>query len=464
MSDQERPLRVLFAAAEASPFSKVGGLADVAGALPKALTRLGHDIRLITPRHATHGSEGDWPVVASFEVWRMGRSEQILLREANLGDRVPVYLVENGTYLGRPRVYGEPDDLERYLFFSQAALEAPKRLNWQPHVYHCNDWHTAPVTYGLRNLAWGDPFYAAIASLFTIHNLQYRGPDHLSDVMGPGIFHADLVSTVSETYAREILTPEYGEGLHLLLQLKQERLFGIVNGIDYDEFNPATDPHIPANYDATSLDKRAINKRALQERAGLPQRPEVPLFGMVSRLADQKGFDLLAQVLDPLFQELEVQFVLLGMGEEHYQRLLQEVAARYPGKACVFLAFDVDLAQLIYAGSDLFLMPSRFEPCGLGQLIALRYGSIPLVRHTGGLADTVQDCGPELDRGNGFVFESYEASTLLDTLRRATHAFQTGGAWHHLMVRAMAGDFSWEASARKYVALYRRAVELKANR
>ncbi len=276
--------------------------------------------------------------------------------------------------------------------------------------------------------------------------------------MARGILFADVINTVSERYAQEILTPEYGERLDPILAQRRDCLFGILNGIDYDFWNPATDPHIAVNYDLASLDRRVENKLALQREAGLPVDAEIPLLGMVSRLADQKGFDILARALDELMR-LDLQFVLLGTGERRYHDFFAQLAEDYPDKAAVFLRFDPALARRIYAGSDMFLMPSRFEPCGLGQMIAMRYGSVPIVRNTGGLADTVEDYDPATGRGNGFVFEEYDAEALLGAVKRALGAYRRKDLWRRLMERGMRADFSWAASARKYVELYRRALE-----
>jgi len=356
------------------------------------------------------------------------------------------------------RIYGEANDLERYLAFCQAALELPKQLGWRPDVFHCNDWHTAPIGFGLRNRAWGDAFYRDTASVLTIHNRRYRGPDELADFLCQGIYYADAVTTVSETYAREILTPEYGEGLHPLLWERQDRLFGILNGLDYGEYDPARDPHLAANFDASSLDRRSANKAALQQQTGLAPNADVPLVGMVSRLTEQKGMDLTLEVMETVLREGAAQLVVLGTGDEAYHRAFRDLAQRHLGGASVTIAFDNALAQLIYGGCDLFLMPSRFEPCGLGQLIALRYGAIPVVRHTGGLADTVRDYSGPDSQGNGFVFQEYSAGALMAALLRALAVFQQADEWRRLQVRCMGLDFSWERSAQRYQDDYRRVL------
>jgi starch synthase len=367
-------------------------------------------------------------------------------------------LGDSPLYFQRPAVYGEPDDLDRDLVFGQVVLELPKALGWQPDILHGHDWHAAALAFGLRNKAWSDAFYRQTASVTTIHNLRYRGPHNLVDMLCQAILYADVISTVSPTYAQEILTPEYGEGLHTLLGLRRDRLFGILNGIDYEEFDPATDPLIPAHYDACTPEKKAFNKAALQERGSLALDPSVPLVGMISRLTEQKGFDLVEQVIESYLESGRFQFFLLATGEKRYEAFFQELPRRYPGRAAVFLAFDAALAQLIYAGSDLFLMPSRFEPCGLGQMISLRYGTVPIVRRTGGLADTIQDCPLDLSTGNGFSFTEYTDWALRETLERALGAYQQRDAWRSLVVRAMEQDFSWNVSARRYVEMYQAAL------
>lgn len=481
-------LKVLFVVAEASPLAKVGGLADVAGALPQVLAKLGHDVRLVMPRYATLPKDfASTPVpVGDLSVPMMGRLERAAIHQGRLGQGLPIYLVADHRYFDRPRVYGESDDLERFLFFARSVPLMLQKLGWQPDIVHCHDWHAAFVPCLLNTTYREDPFYSGCASALTIHNLAYQGwfddyfvntaglaanmpAEHplrpqLYSLLALGIFYADVVSTVSPTYAREILTPQYGEKLDPVLQLRQGELFGILNGIDYEVFNPATDPCLPTNYDASSLERKAANKAALQRKACLPEEPEAPVIGMVGRLAAQKGMDILVEALDPFLKGSRAQLVLLGSGEELYQKMVAKIAERYPGQAALFLTFDLSLAQLIYAGSDLFLMPSKFEPCGLGQMIALRYGTIPVVRHTGGLADTIHDAGPDLDAGNGFVFEEYSARALLRVLRRAVAAFERKEAWRLLMARGMQADFSWDASARKYEEMYGKALELRGKR
>ncbi|MBI4316981.1 MAG: glycogen synthase GlgA [Chloroflexi bacterium] len=482
----ERPLNVLLIAAEVTPFAKVGGLADVAGALPKALRKLGHDVRIILPkyRQVDEGKYGLTDALGEFQVPFGATGEPVKVKATTSGQSVPVYFVQNSRYFDRENVYGYPDDAERFIFFCRAAAEVPRRLGWQPDVIHCNDWHTAIIPAWLKTIYKQDPFYARCATVFTVHNLAYQGvfderylaltgiepavyrslvPLYIQglNLMSLALRCSDVVNTVSENYAREILTPEYGEGLQQILQDQRERLFGIVNGIDYDEWNPATDPHIAAKYDVSSIEKKVENKLALQRERGLAVDPEVPLLGTVSRLADQKGFDLVASAIDPMMKELGMQFIVLGTGEPKYHDLFRDIGNRYPARAAIVIGFDPVLAQKIYAGADMFLMPSRFEPCGLGQLISFRYGTIPVVRRTGGLADTVQDFDPRTGRGNGFVFEHYNDRALLVAVTRAIESYKHRDTWQGLVKAGMVADYSWAASARKYADLYAHALTLK---
>ena len=478
----EEPLKVLFLAAEAVPFAKVGGLADVAGSLPKALRALGHDVRLMIPRYGTIRSDqfhlekiGDcFPIP-------LGPGEEHVHLVGSADGDVPVYLIWNEQYFSRDRIYGFEDDAQRFAVFGRAALAALHLLDWKPDVIHANDWHTGIVPAWLNIAGWKDPFYRDIATLFTIHNLAYQGiagrliltfaqmeyVKHLPveqpgmvNWMAQGIAHADLVNTVSERYAQEILTPELGMGLDPLLRERRDRLFGVLNGIDYEQWNPATDPNIPHRFDVETLDQRAANKTALQQRACLSVRPEVPLVGMVSRLDEVKGMELMEPVLEGLLREGEAQFVLLGTGQPEYHEMFKRVQARFPDRMHAFLKFDDVLARRIYAGADVFLMPSAVEPCGLGQMIAMRYGCGPVVRETGGLADTVSNYTTRRRRGTGFTFKKHTPKACQGALRRALKAYRNKRAWRRLQQRGMKADFSWSSSAQEYVRLYRQAMKV----
>ncbi len=474
-------LNVLFAAAEASPLIKVGGLGDVVGSLPRALRQLGHDVRVVMPRYRLINLEGcvpDWQ--CRFQIPFMGRGEDIGVTEVLCRDGTPVYLVENDRYFNRPAVYGEADDVERFLLFSLAAVEVPRRLGWQPNIFHCHDWHTGMIPALLKSIRRDDAFYSRCASVYTIHNLAYKGwfddwfatraglhrymppaGDPLRErsysMMAIGIYNSDMVSTVSETYAREILTPEYGMGLETMLQSRRDSLVGIVNGIDYEEYNPAADHIIAAGYDAHRLESRITNKIVLQGKAGLPVNAGIPLLGFVARLVDQKGIDILVGAVNSFLGEADIQFVLQGTGEPRHEESLRNLQNRFPGKARVFLVLDFPLAQQIFAGCDIYLSPSRFEPCGLSHLFAMHYGAIPVVRRTGGLGETVTDCSPDLSTGLGFVFERYDQNEFLIALRRAVAAFYRKEEWQKLMRRVMQTDFSWKSSVSRYVSLYQMA-------
>ncbi len=480
----ERRLKILFLAAEAVPFAKVGGLADVAGSLPKAIRSLGHDVRLMMPRYGTiHSDQFDLEKIGEPFHIPLGRGkEYVHLISGTMDGGVPVYLLWNDLYFSsRDRVYGFEDDAQRFTVFGRSALAALRLLDWKPDVIHANDWHTGLVPTWLNVTGWKDPFYRDLATLFTIHNLTYQGISgrliltfaqmeevkHLSveppgDVnwMAQGIAHADLISTVSKRYAQEILTPEIGMGLDPLLRERQKRLFGVLNGIDYEEWNPATDPNVSHRFDVETLDRRAANKTALQQQARLPARPKSPLVGMVTRLDKVKGMDLIEPVLTWLLEEESAQFILLGAGSPEYHEMFERIQARFPNRARAFLKFDEVLARRIYAGADMFLMPSAVEPCGLGQMIAMRYGCVPIVRATGGLADTVIDYTAKQSRGTGFVFERHTAKACRGALQRALKAYRDKKTWRKLQRRGMAADFSWSASAQEYVKLYHKAIEL----
>ncbi|WIG60580.1 MAG: Glycogen synthase, ADP-glucose transglucosylase [Ktedonobacterales bacterium] len=481
-----KPLRVLFVASEGVPFAKTGGLADVIGALPHALRRMGHDVRVALPRYKSIDAER-WhlrPLIPELRVPMDSVFETVsVLESPPIGD-VPFYFVDTEHYFQREKLYGYPDEGERFILFCRAALELTRALDWQPDILHCHDWHTAIIPNWTKTIYRDDPHFAQTATVYTIHNLAYQGifgyrilevagvaeggfvypelPElaNVVDLMGRGILFADVVSTVSPRYAREILTPEYGERLHPILRERKDRLYGILNGIDTQEYDPATDARIAANYDAFSLEKRPANKRTLQEHSGLPVSAQTPIVAIISRLSDQKGFDLLDQIAVPLLEQ-GIQLVVSGTGDQHYHSMFQRLAARYPRQVSVHLTFNVEMSQSIYAGSDMLLMPSRFEPCGLTQMLAMRYGSIPIVHSTGGLADTVQDFDPAENTGNGFSFARYDPFQFFAAVVRALEVFQFPEIWSDLMQRAMLADYSWDASAEQYVALYRRAQELQ---
>ena len=469
-------MRITFAAAEVAPYAKVGGLADVAGSLPQALAALGHDVRVYVPYHRTIDE-------AKFGIPASGRTRSVPYGAAHARIEYPEITRDGARVvfvrsfrIGRDKVYGYPDDAKRYALFCRAVLA--DLADGPPDVVHAHDWHAAllvPLAAKARELRGS-------ATAFTIHNLAYQGrtsADVLrlvglarsrlaiegrneANPMARAIAAADVVSTVSERYAEEILTPEFGEGLDGLLRERRDDLWGITNGIDTNFFDPGRDPHIVAHYTADDQKGKAACKAALQKETGLSVDPAAPVFGVIGRLVEQKGVDLLTAVA-PWLLEKGGQLVVLGTGEPAYEAKWRELAAKAKGKAALTLGFDAALAQRIYAGSDFFLMPSRFEPCGLGQLISLRYGTIPIVRAVGGLADTVHDLDAHAGKGNGFSFGKYEAAAFADAIQRALHRYRADGEpWSALRARAMREDHSWTASAKRYVEMY--AAASKARR
>ncbi len=478
-----QPLKILLVAAEVAPFAKVGGLADVAGALPKALKAMGHDVRVVMPRYGSIDVEkyGLRRIVSNLGVPLAHQPVNADVLEGRIGGEVPIYFIENQQFFGREGMYGFWDDDARFIYFSRAALEMLRPLDFRPDVIHVNDWHTAVIPNMLTRLYAGDPFYADIATVLTIHNLAFQGVfgygalhladleqwglirpgmpglDDIVNLLGRGLYFSDVVNTVSNRYAEEILTPEYGEKMDPLLRLFRGKLHGIINGIDYDVFNPSTDASIVAPYDIGGIEKKVENKLALQKEVGLPQDPAIPVIGLISRLYDQKGLDLIANIMWGLMR-LNLQLVVLGAGDARYEELFRANARENPQKVSATIGFKPVLAQHIYAGSDMFLMPSRFEPCGLGQLISLRYGTIPIVRATGGLADTIDDWDPVRQTGNGFVFTAYDHWDLFAQVVRALETFRQPSLWCRLQANAMSTDVSWANSAEKYVGLYRTAM------
>ena len=480
------PLKILFLSAELAPIAKVGGLGDVASALPKALKYFGQDVRVVLPRYGCIPRDFPLsPVLRSLTVPLRLPHSQVSIQEGLLHGTIPLYMIDSPHYYDRDRIYSYPDDGERFLLFCRAALEAIKRLGWSPDIIHCNDWHSAIVPNWLRTVYRDEAFFLRTATVYTIHTLAAQGtfgydllqtaevgePDfrwlypsaaRLPDLLNlavRGIFFADRVTTVSPTYAQEILGDEQGFGLAPLLRVRARSglLSGILNGVDTEEYNPTTDPALPEalRFDIDHLDRRGTLKAALQREAGFRSSPSAPVLGMVTRLAEQKGIDLVNKIMADLMA-LGVQLVVLGNGPDDYLKMVNGWRQRYPQQVYVDHTFNEPLARLIYAGSDLFLMPSRFEPCGLAQMIAMRYGSIPIVHSTGGLVDTVENADTAARTGNGFGFRDYTAAAFLEAIQRALQVLRSSpGDWHQLMVRAMSADFSWQKSAAQYLALYR---------
>jgi starch synthase len=476
-------VNVLFVASEAHPFIKTGGLGEVAFALPKTLRKLGVDIRIIIPKYAAIEEEFKTQMISvdTFTV-SVGWRRQFIRLQYMEYDGVPCYFIDNEHYFKRDGVYGFYDDGERYACFCRAALEALKYINgFAPDIIHCNDWQTAAVITLLKAFYSFDNIYENIGTIFTIHNLKYQGilpKEALGDLLGldwsyfvedklkfydnislvkGALNMTDKITTVSSTYAEEITTPYYGEGLDGLISYRCMDLSGIVNGIDTDTFNPETDMEIYDRFSIGSLETKLDNKEKLQIELGLAVNREVPMIAIVSRLVRQKGIDLIACVIEELLS-MDIQIVVLGSGEECFENMFRYYAYRYPHKVSANIYFDSSLAKKIYASSDMFLMPSLFEPCGIGQLIALRYGSLPIVRETGGLKDTVISYNEVTEEGNGFSFSNYNAHDMLYTIRRAVGLYKDKELWNKLVTRAMSEDNSWYNSAQKYVNLYKTVI------
>ena len=485
--EEARSLRILILAAEAVPFAKTGEMAEVISAQAKALHKLGHDVRLVIPRFCHINSErfGLKSFIESLSVPMNSHHELASVHCTTLADRVPVYMVDNPRYFGRNATCVHVDDAERFIFNSRAALEMLKHpaLNWQPDIIHCHDWQTAIVPNWLATIYKDDPFFARAATVFTIHRLSHQGIfgyrvlevaglneygfihhaeigdlADLVDLLARGIYYAQAITTVSERHAQEIQTPEFGERLDPLLRERCEHLFGILNGIDTEMFDPAHDTHIASHYDANSLEARAPNKAALQRITGLKEDPSAPLVGMVSRLSDLKGFDLLTSAFEAIMANLDTQFMIIGVGEQKYHDRLTALKKQFPGRVALQFTYNDALERQLYAGSDFFLMPSHREPCGLGQMIAMHYGSVPVVHVTGGLADTVQNYDPLTRTGSGFSFQAYDPLALFATLVRAVEIYRHRDLWISLQQRCMASDFSWDKSAAAYVDVYRWAL------
>jgi starch synthase len=483
-----RPLRVLIMAAEMVPFAKTGQVADVVASLAQALRRLGHDVRVALPRYAHIEAErfGLQRVMAGLHVPMDQRALHADVYSTMTASGTPVYLIDNPRYFGRESLGTYIEDAEPFVFYCRAALEMLRQpeIDFQPDIIHCHDWQAALVPNWLATVYDRDPILGQTASVFTIHRLSHQGIfgyrvlavagleeygylthaaisdlDELVDLLARGSYYADAITTVSETHAREIQTPEFGERLDPLMRDLSGRLFGILNGIDIEAFDPAQDEQIAARFDADSLDARAANKAALQRLLGLEIDATAPLVGMVSRLTDIKGFDLLTEALDIVMQNLNVQLAILGVGEPRYHEMLSGYARRYAGRIGVQFTFNETVERHIYAGSDIFLMPSRVEPCGLGHMLAMRYGSVPIVRATGGLADTVDDYDPGSGSGHGFTFTRYDSMALYTALVRAAETYRHRSAWRALQQQCMARDFSWGTPAAKYVDVYRWALD-----
>ncbi len=490
-----KPLNVLFVSSEVDPFAKTGGLADVCSALPKAIKTQGHEVRIMMPRYKFIS---EWkfklhdiirlkdipiPVGDSTEIGNV-KSSFI----TNQKDKIQVYFLDNQKYFGRDGLYQGPnaksdykDNDERFTFFARGVLETLKRLGWQPDILHCNDWQTGLIPAYLKTTYADDSFFKPIKTIFTIHNMAYQGtfpPESFAksglpqevyraegveaygqfNFLKTGLFYADMITTVSKKYAEEICSSEnLGAGLNGLLAHRKKDLFGIPNGIDDEIWNPATDNHVFRKYDQKSIEAKVENKKALLERFKLPFDPAIPVMGSISRLVEQKGFDLLEEIMDELMK-LDVMFILLASGDKKTEKIYESYRKKYPKKIGLFFGFDVELAHMVEAGSDMFLMPSRYEPCGLNQMYSMRYGTVPIVRATGGLDDTVEDYSGS-GKGTGFKFEAYDSKEFLKAIQRALKLFQQQDEWKKIMRNGMDRDFSWGHSAKEYISLYRELLK-----
>jgi starch synthase len=482
-------LKVLFVSSEAVPFAKTGGLADVSGALPKALKGIGVDVRLVLPFYRMAREQ-------KFKYQLLSEDLEVTLGNQSLKGDVkglldwendfPVYLIAKEEFYDRSNLYGTPkgdyfDNAARFIFFSKMVFALCEKLKFFPDIIHCNDWQSGLIPCYLKTVFKKYPRFAKTASIFSIHNVAYQGlftkdafdlsglPQELFSIAGveywgkisfmkAGIVFADIINTVSETYSQEIQTEEFGYGVEGMLRARKKDLYGVLNGADYEEWNPATDKFIASTYSSEDLAGKLKCKQDLLKAFNLPEDLiSFPLLGVISRLADQKGFDLLAQIMDELVK-MDIGFVLLGTGDEKYHELFTLIGKKYPKKTGIKIAYDNILAHKIEAGCDMFLMPSRYEPCGLNQIYSLKYGTIPIVRATGGLDDTIQEFNPASGKGTGFKFKQYDASKLLKTIKNALTLYHDKGTWKKLTQNAMEADFSWKISAKKYVELYQKAL------
>ena len=459
-------MKVLMCASEMVPFAKTGGLADVVGALPLALEKLGVEVRVVIPRYK---------IAASCQLPALSFNNDIEVTK--IGKNVQVYLIKNDGYFNRDGLYGDkngdyPDNLKRFSFFCRRTLELLSEINFKPDIIHCHDWQTALIPVCLKTIFPKNKFYKQIKTIFTIHNLAYQGVFSKEEypklgldwswfkieglefygkvnLLKGGLIFSDSLSTVSPAYSKEIQTREFGCGLEGLLHQRKKDLSGIINGLDYEVWDPVQDQYIYKKYSPKNLEDKYVNKKLLQEEYGLSVREDVPLLGMVSRLVKQKGLDLVTQGLEDLIDRSRIQMIVLGCGDAKYHNLLKDLAKKYPRNLSLCFDFNDPLAHKIYAAADIFLMPSYYEPCGLGQMIALKYGTIPLVFKTGGLSDTISE-------DNGFIFKDYSLRSFAYTVKRSVLAYEDKKRWLKLVKRAFTYDFSWERSAREYIRLYKK--------
>jgi starch synthase len=485
----KKKLKAAHITAEVSPYSKIGGLGDVGYALPKALSRLGHEVIIITPYYGRVRKMNLEKETLDFQqsIDIDGVQYRVNYRKHFSPDGIPIYFIVNDELFGSQKIYDayDEDEAVRWLFFNRAAIELLRAIDFRAEIIHTHDWTAGLVPNYLKFRYRDDEFFKNSATVYTIHNLHYQGapkmkksPEDKKDkgtggvpeqknyrnhinFMKRGIVNAHVINTVSERYAKEILTPKFGVGLDPYLKRRKDRVFGIINGIDYEVWNPAFDSNLQINYDVNSLDKKLQNKTSLQKEIGLAPQPKTPLIGMVNRLSEQKGFKLIMEAM-PTLLKMDLQMVIVGSGSRDYLKFFREIARKHRTKIGVSSPFTEQMASKVYAGSDLYLMPSRWEPCGISQLISLRYGSIPIVHSVGGLHDTITDFDPEQNLGNGFKFETYTKDDLLVAIARAAESYKYKNSWNKLTYRAMKQSFSWELPAKKYTQLYHIALKIRS--
>jgi starch synthase len=483
-------MKILFASSEAVPFAKTGGLADVSGALPRALAQMGHEVFLILPKYR-QVDEKHLNLIKTGISLKVPISQKVEMGEVYSTDPAPqfhVLLIRKDAYYDRDQLYGTPngdfeDNAERFTFFSRSILEAALALEFIPDIIHCNDWQTGLTPVYLKTLYRNVAALKRTGSVFTIHNIGYQGlfwhyDLHLTNLgwefftpqalefygklnfLKGGIVFSDAVTTVSRRYMEEIQTPEFGAGLDGVLRDRAGDLYGILNGVDYEEWSPQKDSFIKERYGPEDLQGKRACKAELQREYDLTVTEDIPLIGAISRLDEQKGFDLIAVLMEDLMK-LGLQFVLLGTGKEKYHLLFENLHRKHPKQVGIKIAFDNALAHKIEAGADMFLMPSRYEPCGLNQIYSLKYGTVPIVRATGGLDDTIKDFNPMNEDGNGFKFKDYSAHSLLEAIQRALQVYRERTVWKKLMIRGMSADYSWNQSARAYLKVYQDTITRK---
>ena len=492
---KSKKLKIAFAATECVPYAKTGGLADVAGSLPIDLTEFGCEIKVFIPKYSridesTYGLKYNWDI-GEMPIRINDAIRSVHIHQGKLpNSKIDVYFIDCPHYFYRYRIYtDDPDEDERFTLFSKAIVETLQRLQWAPDVIHCNDWQTGLLPLFIKdNYNW-DRLFDHTATLFTIHNIGYQGLfsksvltsaeidakhfysggpiEHNGAVsfMKAGVSFSDLINTVSNTYSHEILTPEYGAGMEFALNNRKDDLYGVLNGADYNVWNPEKDPHLPYHYTINDLSGKYLNKRFLLKHFGIEPDENTPLIGIVSRMVLQKGFDIFTDALNDLMQ-LDAQWIILGSGEDRFESLFRWLSNKLSGKVGAYIGYNDELSHLIEAGSDMFLMPSRYEPCGLNQIYSLKYGTVPIVRKTGGLADTVKDWDEQnhygFKDGNGFSFYDYSGFALFKSVERAVNTFKHKNIWKKIQLNGMRADFGWTRSAEKYIELYRLAKEMRS--